>query len=662
MLGTHTTPSSTALRILVRQRDTLIRVIPLPEGEITIGRGPENNLVLEDALVSRRHCRLRPQGGTLWLEDLDSANGIFLNGQPADRAPIVPGDLVEVGPFSITLEVAHSSGFLRAETAPATQVGTPQRDAPPAARELSVVLSVLEALDALTPSDAVLDRLLASLLAVLKGERAFLYRYDVHRRSLGCVRSHFASGADQDQPVSETLLHKVAQARESYLMTDLVERAGNELSSVQRLVEARVQSIIVVPLTRGRKLTGILYVDSIAARRHFSTADLDLLNQTAGYLAQIVDSLQVQEELIEENRRLKDAVAGGAGAEHVPLDKLVAEGSPMRPVIDLVNRAASREVTVLLSGETGTGKEVVARSIHRLSTRRSSRFVAINCGAVPESLVESELFGYRKGAFSGAEEDRAGLIELANEGTLFLDEVGELPLAVQVKLLRVLEERQVQRLGASEPVPVSFRLIAASHRDLAALVATGQFRQDLLYRLRVFPIELPPLRERLADLPLVVDYMIGHLAPRLDSSVRAASSDLVAALGRYSWPGNLRELRNALERALVVEETEELTVRSLPLEIRSPKDQTPRTAGTPERGGGPVIPVLVEGAGAMRRWADVLKELERAYMRKLMSICGQNISAMARMSGISRLTLYRKLGQLGLEAPPADPETLGDEE
>jgi two-component system response regulator AtoC len=289
----------------------------------------------------------------------------------------------------------------------------------------------------------------------------------------------------------------------------------------------------------------------------------------------------------------------------------------------------------------------VARAIHRLSDRKKGRFVAINCGAVPETLVESELFGYRKGAFSGANEDRPGLVELASGGTLFLDEVGELPLSTQAKLLRVLEERTVQRLGAASPVNVDFRLIAATHRNLEELVATGAFRQDLMYRLNVVTIALPPLRERLMDLPLLVKHLIGVLAPGLGSPVVKAGPDVIAALAKHDWPGNVRELRNILERALVFEESDELSVGALPVEVlRARSNPVPDRKQEKDAEPPPLI----------RPYAEVLREFELLYMRQLHQQVGRNISEMAKVSGLSRMTLYRKLGLFGLEGDELLPD------
>ena len=629
-------------RLVVTLDDAVRRVHPMVGEDVVFGRGADCGLVLEDVTVSRRHGRIFVQRGRIWVEDLASTHGTYVNGRKIDRAPLAAGDRIEIGPFHITLDE------MVAETE-AERTGTvDRRNAPaPSGRELDILLSLCDSLGADSHRAVALDRVMHALLKAMEAQRACLFRWDSRRAAPHRETVVVADGADPDAPLSETLLKQVAREREPYLVTDLM-RAPDETPSVARLAAGHVQSILIAPLKLGRRLVGLLYLDSPAARRSFTTGDLDLLARTTIYLAGALDNVVARETLTTENERLRDLVGGSTD---IPIDRLVAPGSPMEAVIAQLTRAASRDVTVLLTGETGTGKEVAARALHRLSPRAGGRFIAINCGAIPESLIESELFGYRKGSFTGANEDRAGLVEMAHQGTLFLDEVAELPLQSQVRLLRVLEERQVVRLGTTEPIPVDFRLVAATHRDLAAKVADGTFREDLMYRLKVFAITLPPLRARRVDLPLLVGYLIGTLAARLGVPVAGPAPDLLPTLTAYDWPGNIRELRNALDRALVVEASDVLTATGLPVEVRAGSQARP-ARGTTQK-------VRTRETGGVRKWAEVLRELERSYLSELMQQVGANVTAMARVSGLSRLTLYRKLGQLGLQVPagqeiPAD--------
>jgi transcriptional regulator with GAF, ATPase, and Fis domain/pSer/pThr/pTyr-binding forkhead associated (FHA) protein len=688
-----------AFRVAVELDGVVRRALPMGDEPLTVGRDAGNRLVLEDPGVSRTHCRLFLQHGRPWVEDVGSARGTLVNGQATERAALSPGDEVRVGPFRLRIEQVRAAavtgstagaGSVAASAPAGAGVDPPASSAALApapvataagragaadagrargrggaggggSRDLEILLSLLDSLDVQAHRTELLGRVLESMLVALDGERAFLYRPDPRRTDVRRVFSHLRAGADPALPVSETLVLKVAREREPCLMTDLVglDEAGH--GSLARLALSSVQSVVIAPLIQGRRLTGVLYLDSRGSRRSFTTSDLDLFARATRHLAGVVEGIEAREELSQENTRLR-ALVGGRGARDTPLERLCDPGSPFVRVLELVRKAAAGDVTILLAGETGTGKEEAARLIHRTSSRRDGPFIAINCGAIPESLLESELFGHRKGAFSGAADDRPGLIELAHGGTLLLDEVGDLPLAAQVKLLRVLEERQVQRLGAGLAIDVDFRLLTATHRDLTAQVAQGTFRQDLLYRLNVLPIPLPPLRQRTLDLPLLVEYLLATIGPRAGKSIRRASPEALEALAAYEWPGNIRELRNVIERALVLEQGDDLGVDSLPVEIvgaaragtqPAPDPRAPARGGAGERDAPPP-------AEAIRSYTDELRDFERDYLRRLRQVAGTNVSAMARIAGLTRLTLYRKLGAIGLGGPDGDGDDAGE--
>jgi two-component system, NtrC family, response regulator AtoC len=274
-----------------------------------------------------------------------------------------------------------------------------------------------------------------------------------------------------------------------------------------------------------------------------------------------------RETLRKENRALKDEIARGAR-----FDNILAEAPQMQDIFRTISKVAQFKTTVLVTGESGVGKELVARAVHARSGRSAQPFVAINCGAIPENLLESELFGHKRGAFTDANQDRRGLFEEANGGSLLLDEIGELPLALQVKLLRVLEDEKIRRLGDSKDIQVDVRIIAATHRDLTAEVAAGRFREDLYYRLNVLPIWVPPLRDRREDIPLLIDHFIVRNNARLGTAVRGVTGEARRLLYEYSWPGNVRELENTVERAMVLAESDQLSAADLPERIRDVRD------------------------------------------------------------------------------------------
>jgi two-component system response regulator AtoC len=285
---------------------------------------------------------------------------------------------------------------------------------------------------------------------------------------------------------------------------------------------------------------------------------------------EVVLALRKAEErelLRRENRALRDEIR----KEH-RFEDILAKSARMQEIFRTISKIAEYKTTVLVTGESGVGKELVARAIHRRSTRRGGPFVAVNCGAIPENLLESELFGHKKGAFTDAVQDRRGLFEEATTGTLFLDEIGELPLGLQVKLLRVLEDEKIRRVGEARDTQVDVRIIAATHRDLTAETKAGRFREDLFYRLNVLPIHCPPLRDRRDDIPLLIDHFIAKNNSRLGTSIRGMDTETRRLLYEYAWPGNVRELENTIERAMVLSEGEQIVAADLPERIREARD------------------------------------------------------------------------------------------
>ena len=320
----------------------------------------------------------------------------------------------------------------------------------------------------------------------------------------------------------------------------------------------------------------------------------------------------------------------------------------MQRLLRLVQRVAPTESTVLIQGESGTGKELVARSLHVLSKRAQGPFVPVNVAALPESLIESELFGYVKGAFTGAAADRAGLVEEAHHGTLFLDEIGDMPLATQVRLLRTLENSEVRRLGENAPRHVDVRVVAATHRDLQALVAEGRFREDLYYRLNVVQLEIPPLRDRAGDIGLLASFFLERAAQRTGRSGLNFTPEAIALLARHDWPGNVRELENAIEHAVSVSEGAWLGPQDLPASVRSPR----LLVRGREDGAADLHPDPASRAGRARGSRDPdarsLDEVTREHVLRVLAKHGDNATAAAKTLGVSRTTLWRMLKRWGV--------------
>jgi transcriptional regulator with GAF, ATPase, and Fis domain len=392
---------------------------------------------------------------------------------------------------------------------------------------------------------------------------------------------------------------------------------------------AGLKSACWLPLVSRDRVLGVLAVAS-RGEAAFSDKDTFTLGQIVNRVGVAVDNAlafgqiaELRDRLNEEKRYLEEELQ-----TQYRFEEIVGNGPRLKSALKLVETVAPTDATTLILGETGTGKELIARAIHQLSTRRERTFVKLNCAAIPSGLLESELFGHEKGAFTGAITQKIGRLELAHKGTLFLDEVGDLPLELQPKLLRALQEKEFERLGSTRTIPVDVRLVVATNRDLAKMVADRQFRSDLYYRLKVFPITTPPLRERAEDIPLLVRHFVDKHARRMNRRIDTIPSDAMQALTRWHWPGNVRELENFLERAVILSRG---SVLRAPLtELQMPEEE--RTA--------PEEPTLA--AAEREHIIRVLREMD--------GVIGGPHGAAARL-GLKRTTLITKMKKLGIERP-----------
>jgi PAS domain S-box-containing protein len=398
--------------------------------------------------------------------------------------------------------------------------------------------------------------------------------------------------------------------------------------SVEHFTRAGMKSGIWVPLIHRERILGTL---AVASRKDnvYTQHDADVLTQVAGQVAMAVNNALAFKQIAELRERLsqeKEYLESGTDLEN-RYDDIIGESTELRRVLKDIETVAPTDATVLIQGESGTGKELLARAIHRLSPRSERTFIKLNCAAIPAGLIESELFGHEKGAFTGALNRKVGRLELAHEGTLFLDEIGEMPLDLQPKLLRALQEREIERLGGSKTISVNIRLIAATNRDLAKMVAEKTFRADLYYRLKVFPVFAPSLRERTSDIPILVQHFVSKHSRRMGKTIETIPSETMDALMRWSWPGNIRELENFLERAVILTRGPKLFA---PLaELEAPEEVPADVAQNP-----------------------TLYEAEREHiLRALRDSNGQiggEDGAAARL-GLKRTTLNSKLKKLGIE-------------
>jgi Nif-specific regulatory protein len=551
----------------------------LPNGEIHIGRDPSNLLSISDPSLSRRHCALSRDGEGYKIRDLDSRNGTSVNGVAVKKAQLRHGDQISVGD-SIFLLLLHeeaeepTAGRVEYEDSltQATSQVRPQdvlylqperilREIPPGsrvARNLNALLKISRVVHSIHDLDELQEQILNLIFEVVPAERgAILLDGKGDPNFASAFARHRVAKSVLPVPISRTIARQVMQEGLAILGADVP--GSNGLAGVESLVTCQVRSLLCVPLTVFKKVTGCIYLDTCDPASRFDEDHLQLVAAIAGTSAVALENASRMQWLEQENLRLSAEI----NLDH----NLIGDSPRMKEVYQFLARVAPTDSNVLLQGESGTGKELAARAVHRASPRSSKPFVAINCAAIPEGLLESELFGHERGAFTGAVAQKKGRLEIANGGVVFLDEIGELAPALQVKLLRVLQEREFERVGGVRPISVDIRLIAATNQDLAQGVKAGTFRKDLFYRLNVLSLVMPALRERREDIPMLADYFVTKHIKKLNTKAKKLSSEAIQRLVNYDWPGNVRELENAIESALVLSLSDVIQPEDLPESI-----------------------------------------------------------------------------------------------
>jgi len=552
--------------------------------ELSIGRSEDNAVAIDDRAVSRKHCVIECVEGRYRLRDLGSHNLTYINNLPVREQWLQHRDEVRVG-RSTFLFLASEDGdahkvdlgaegdsaltnatmVLRREDAlyldpnrAVGQIGQQNR----AARDLK---RLLEAADILC-AERRLDKLAAGLLDLISksvpAETAAIL-LSTQPDGDSYVQFNWSRREGDQQSLPQGIIRPVMKDRLSIWTNDV--QSGDTVEITESVIGLKLNAVLAVPLVFRDRVLGVILAATHGSGSRFDEADLQLLTGIAGFAAGSLDSALHLQMLETENQKLHACLNAG--------NNLVGESAPMRAVHAFIGKVSQSSSTVLITGESGTGKEVVARAIHRNSARSNGPFVAINCAALTESLLESELFGHEKGAFTGAIAQKKGKLEEADGGTVFLDEVGEMAATLQAKLLRVLQERELQRVGSTKTIKVNIRLIAATNRDLSAMVRAGTFRQDLFYRLNVVSIETPPLRARRSDISLLALYFVQKHGSATGRRVSGISKEALNYLSRYEWPGNVRELENVIERAIVLGSTEEIMSDDLPesvLEVGAP--------------------------------------------------------------------------------------------
>ena len=545
-------------------------VVPLAASEATIGRDPSNAICLADRSLSRTHCVLAPDNQSWLVRDTGSANGTFVNGLPVREHALRDGDQIKAGesvflfvlgaaerePGGIELQAVATltaTSRLRIEDADYLQSETSaDRSSQRVEHDLRTLLHLSTTLGSTRDEGELFQRVLDQIFeAVPADSGAIVLGRSVGEATTGYSRRRVGHAP---VPVSRTALAQVLADRVGILSRDT--SVSQSFRAAPSIVAAGVGSLLCVPLASRGEILGAIYLTTHDRPGAFDDGHLQLVTAIAAVASIAIDNVRH----IAAVEREAELLRADLHLEH----SLVGDSVPMRQVYELVARLARSDTTAMIFGETGTGKELAARALHNNSERARHPFVAINCAALTESLLESELFGHERGAFTGAVALKKGKFEVADGGTVFLDELGELAPVLQSKLLRFLQQREFERVGGTRPLRVNVRVIGATNRKLSAEVAAGRFREDLFFRLNVVSITMPALRERRGDIPILARHFVQTYGPKVGRAVRGISAAALQRLEAYDWPGNVRELENAIERAIVLGSSDLVLPEDLP--------------------------------------------------------------------------------------------------
>ncbi len=519
----------------------------------TVGSAPDNDICLDSPGVDDHHATITCEGGQFVLRPESRKSTLRVDGKKVRRNIALEHDVeVDIGGVDLEFQLLEDRSL-------------PEYGDDPADRRLrgfhhmhQLSLQLLGA----RHLDELLEGMLDSALELTGGDKGFVVLSSdndgEHDWEIHIARQiDEASLCEGGRHLSDSVLRHVVDTGEPVVVSDASR--DDQFRDAHSVINLQLASVLCVPLLERGELLGVLYVGNDSVTGLFDDIDLELLSIFAAKMSLLISNASLLEELRRDNaslrKKLRDQRFGS----------LIGSSDAMQPVFHAIDRVAPTDVTILITGETGTGKELVAGELHRRSNRGDGPFITINCGAIPESLLESELFGHEKGAFTGAAVQKDGKFHAADGGTIFLDEMGEMPLQLQVKLLRVIQERSFTRVGSNTPENVDIRILAATNRDLDKRVEEGEFREDLYYRLNVVEIALPPLRNRGGDIVMIARFLIDKISDDLDVAPRELDAGALRAIRRFDWPGNIRQLENRLKKALVLSTGSKLSAEDLDL-------------------------------------------------------------------------------------------------
>lgn len=642
----------------------------IAEAEVSVGREMDNQVCLPDLSVSRRHFSIKKEdnqdGDRFYLFDHGSLNATVVNGVPVKRHLLKSGDRIRVGDsmlmFLIEAEkttdssrlvrfddarlITRNTVLLRKDDAVNFERSSSAPDSAPltrSARDLNALLKISLAINSFRRPEAMLEHLLQLIGSVIPADGGAILLAEHHGEAEEGVEDlapvcgwRRKAGAAPIQ-ISRTITERARNEGVAILSNDVVR--DFDLTSAQSLATRNISALLAAPIIISDKAQGVIYLDSSDPSTKFDQDHLQLLRAIAGLAGVALENLRRVDLLENENHRLRAEIS----IEH----DMVGNSPRMREVYQFIGKAAPTDATVLIRGESGTGKELAARAIHFNSLRAGKPFVAINCAALTEALLESELFGHEKGAFTGATALKKGKLEVAHGGTVFLDELGEMALALQSKLLRVLQEHEFERVGGVRTIKADIRLIAATNRNLEQAIKEGRFRGDLYYRLNVLCLNLPPLRERREDMTALAHYFASKYSQKCKRKIAGISPEAMSCLMNYDWPGNIREFENAIERAIVLGSSEIIKVEDLPEAVIEAFPSNASPAGAIDASHSKASPA---GASASQDFYEAVNEAKKRLIVDAFDRAQGSYTETARLLGMHPNHLHRLIRNLNMKA------------
>ena len=579
------------------------RVVSLDRRIVRLGGASDNDIRLDGGGATDHHAHILYEKNAFTIATTDNDATLTLNGKRKRSFKLSDGDVVAVG--------EHLIRFVLYDQALQTPPAPNGRDRASQGDYFRILQKFSTRLMTTTDLQELLDALLDELLELTGARRAFLLLANDGEPTVQAARNIDATKLVVDEvAVSDTIVKHVLEVGESIVIADALSHEA--FSSSASVMNLRLSSVMCVPLIARGNTLGLFYLGNENAISHFGQELVEVVEVFASQAALIIENAIAKRELEVQVEELEGAVRERRFGE------IIGASDAMRDIYKKITRVATTDISVLIEGETGTGKELVARAIHQRSNRADGPFIVINCGAIPENLLESELFGHVRGAFTGAVSTTRGKFQAAHGGTLFLDEIGEMPMSLQVKILRAIQERSVTKVGDTRAEQVDIRVLAATNKRLVEEVKRGNFREDLYYRLNVITLNLPPLRERDDDILLIARYFLGKYTSDLtDRDETRLSRESIQALKRWKWPGNIRELENRMKKAVVFADSGEVTPEDMDLDEDNLE---------------PILPL-----------ADAREEWQRGYINRVLTLHDGNRTQTARILDVDPRTIFRHL-------------------